>query len=194
MSLVKGGRDLMYYPCQLEHRVILAPVSRLHLRDDILCVRVGARLTRRSRTFAVLTCVCCGERASEAPQSGRDPSLHICIQEVDIHCYSWPLNLNITLMSNTRVQCDNNNTKKLLEIEKEIAREVAVGDYVINTTWENLQVAMHKSVCWTERTAYWFVLCDLQIFSGKVYHPEPPHAQSPFLFPKVFGINLGKAI
>ena len=34
------------------------------------------------------------------------------------------------------------------------------------------------------------MLCDLQIFSGKVYHPEPPHAQSLFLFPIVFGINL----
>ena len=26
-------------------------------------------------------------------------------------------------------------------------------------------------------------------FSGKVYHPEPPHAQYLFLFPIVFGIN-----
>ena len=34
------------------------------------------------------------------------------------------------------------------------------------------------------------MLCDLQIFSGKVYHPEPPHAQSLFLFPIVFGINI----
>ena len=34
------------------------------------------------------------------------------------------------------------------------------------------------------------MLCDLEIFSGKVYHPEPPHAQSLFLFPIVFGINL----
>ena len=28
------------------------------------------------------------------------------------------------------------------------------------------------------------------MFSGKVYHPEPPHAQSLFLFPIVFGINI----
>ena len=34
------------------------------------------------------------------------------------------------------------------------------------------------------------MLCDLYIFSGKVYHPDPPHAQSLFLFPIVFGINL----
>ena len=34
------------------------------------------------------------------------------------------------------------------------------------------------------------MLCDLQIFSCKVYHPEPPHAQSLFLFPIVFGIIL----
>ena len=36
------------------------------------------------------------------------------------------------------------------------------------------------------------MLCNLQIFSGKVYHPEPPHAQSLFLFPIVFGINYRK--
>ena len=42
-------------------------------------------------------------------------------------------------------------------------------------------------------SADWFVLCDLQIFSGKVYHrdPEQPHAQSLFLFPIVFGIKAG---
>ena len=34
------------------------------------------------------------------------------------------------------------------------------------------------------------MLYDLQIFFGKVSHPEPPHAQSLFLFPIVFGINL----
>ena len=47
---------------------------------------------------------------------------------------------------------------------------------VINLTWENLQIAQRKSVRWTERTPSWFVLCDLKIFLGKVYHPEPPHA------------------
>ena len=37
-----------------------------------------------------------------------------------------------------------------------------------------------------------FLICALRSvdFSGKVYHPEPPHAQSLFLFPIVFGINL----
>ena len=34
------------------------------------------------------------------------------------------------------------------------------------------------------------MLCDLQIFSDKVNHPEPPHAQSLYLFPIVFGINF----
>ena len=32
---------------------------------------------------------------------------------------------------------------------------------VINLTWENLQIAKHKSVRWAERTPSWFVLCDL---------------------------------
>ena len=40
------------------------------------------------------------------------------------------------------------------------------------------------------RTLYWFVLCILQIFSGCVCHLEQLHAQSPFLFPIVFSINL----
>ena len=37
---------------------------------------------------------------------------------------------------------------------------------------------------------YWFVLCNLQIFSGCVCHLEQLHAQSPFLFPIIFSINL----
>ena len=42
----------------------------------------------------------------------------------------------------------------------------------INTTWENLQIEKHKSVRWAERTPSWFVLFDLQIFSGGVYSPS----------------------
>ena len=34
------------------------------------------------------------------------------------------------------------------------------------------------------------MLCNLQIFSGCVCHLEQHHAQSPFLFPIVFSINL----
>ena len=34
------------------------------------------------------------------------------------------------------------------------------------------------------------MLCNLQIFSGWVCHLEQHHAQSPFLFPIVFSINL----
>ena len=60
---------------------------------------------------------------------------------------------------------------------------------VTNTTWDNLQIATHKSVSFTLHM-YWFVLCNLQIISGCVCHLEQLHAQSPFLFPIVFGINL----
>ena len=42
----------------------------------------------------------------------------------------------------------------------------------INTTWENLQIEKHKSVRWAERTPSWFVLFDLQIFSGGIYSPS----------------------
>ena len=64
---------------------------------------------------------------------------------------------------------------------------------LINLTGENLQIAKHKSGRRSFSSADWFVLCDLQIFSGKVYHPEPPHAQSLFLFPIVYGINFHSA-
>ena len=40
------------------------------------------------------------------------------------------------------------------------------------------------------RKLYWYVLCILLIFSGCVCHLEQLHAQSHFLFPVVFGINM----
>ena len=42
----------------------------------------------------------------------------------------------------------------------------------INTTWVNLQIEKHKSVRWAERTPSWFVLFDLQVYSGGVYSPS----------------------
>ena len=39
----------------------------------------------------------------------------------------------------------------------------------INTTWENLQIEKHKSGRRSFRSPNWFVLFDLQIFSGGVY-------------------------
>ena len=42
----------------------------------------------------------------------------------------------------------------------------------INTTRKNLQVEKHKSVRSVKRTPSWFVLFDLQIFSGGVYPPS----------------------
>ena len=42
----------------------------------------------------------------------------------------------------------------------------------INTTWENLQIEKHKSGRRSFRSPNWFVLFDLQIFSGGVYPPS----------------------
>ena len=55
-----------------------------------------------------------------------------------------------------------------------------------------------EKICKSQRTNqynvrsewHWFVRCDLQIFSGCVCHLEQLHAQSPFLFPIVFSINM----
>ena len=42
----------------------------------------------------------------------------------------------------------------------------------INTTWENLQIEKHKSGRRSFRSLDWFVLFDLQLFSGGVYPPS----------------------
>ena len=61
----------------------------------------------------------------------------------------------------------------------------------INTTWEHLQIEKHKSVQWAERTPTWFRCFSICRFSQVVFIPRvQPHAQSLFLFPIVFGINL----
>ena len=57
-----------------------------------------------------------------------------------------------------------------MEIEK---RDCAWGcARRINTTWENLQIEKHKSRRRSFRPPDWFVLFDLQIFSGGVYPPS----------------------
>ena len=40
--------------------------------------------------------------------------------------------------------------------------------------------------CHSLCTLYWFVLCNLHIFSGCACHLEQLHAQSPFLFPMIY--------
>ena len=74
-----------------------------------------------------------------------------------------------------------------MEIEKEIVREVARGDKP--WLWKS---ADRKAQIRKAFVQFSGLICafDLQIFSGKVYHPEPPHAQPLFLFPIVFGINI----
>ena len=55
---------------------------------------------------------------------------------------------------------------------------------------EKICKSQRTNQCHSLRTFYWFVLCNLQIFSGCVCPLEQLHAQSPFLFPIVFIINL----
>ena len=57
--------------------------------------------------------------------------------------------------------------------------------YLRKSTYRKVQIS---PLNWTNA----FLICALRCvdFSGKVYHPKPPHAQSLFLFPIVFGINL----
>ena len=55
---------------------------------------------------------------------------------------------------------------------------------------EEICKSQRTNQCHSLRTLYWFVLCNLQIFSGSACHLEQLHAQSPFLFPIIFGINL----
>ena len=52
---------------------------------------------------------------------------------------------------------------------------------------EKICKSQRTNQCHSLRTLYWFVLCNLQIFSSCVCHLEQLHAQSPFLSPIVFG-------
>ena len=65
---------------------------------------------------------------------------------------------------------------------------------VVRADKHNLRNSANRNVqiseCHSLRTLHWFVLCNLQIFSGCVCQLEQLHAQSPLLFPIVFSINL----
>ena len=60
----------------------------------------------------------------------------------------------------------------------------------INTTWEYLQIEKHKSVRWAEWTPSWFVLFDLQIFSGGVYPLSTTSRTIPFSISNSFWYKL----
>ena len=62
----------------------------------------------------------------------------------------------------------------------------------INTTWENLQIEKHKSGRRSFRSPDWFVLFDLQIFSGGVYPPSATSRTISFSFPIVFFSQASK--
>ena len=79
------------------------------------------------------------------------------------------------------------NTKKLLEIEKEIVREVVRGDKHNLRKSANCKAQISR-MCGVNDTD--LCVADLQIFSGCVCPLEQLHAQSPFLFPIVFSINI----
>ena len=57
----------------------------------------------------------------------------------------------------------------------------------INTTWENLQIEKHKSGRRSFRSPDWFVLFDLQIFSGGVYSPSATSRTISFSISNSFG-------
>ena len=64
----------------------------------------------------------------------------------------------------------------------------------INTTWENLQFVKHKSGRRSFRSPNWFVLSICRFSQVVFIPPAQPHAQSLFLFPIVFGINMYMAV
>ena len=55
---------------------------------------------------------------------------------------------------------------------------------------EKICHSQRTNQCHSLCTLYWFLLCNFQIFTGCACHLELLHAQTPFLFPIVFGIKL----
>ena len=67
----------------------------------------------------------------------------------------------------------------------------------INTTWENLQIEKlenHKSGRRSFRSPNWFVLFDLQIFSGGVYTPSATSRTISFSFSNSFLVSIGRSV
>ena len=75
-----------------------------------------------------------------------------------------------------RSSFSSKKSKKWIKLPKTIGnrkRDCAWGcAWGINTTWENLQIEKHKSGRRSFRSPNWFVLFDLQIFSGGVHSPS----------------------
>ena len=78
---------------------------------------------------------------------------------------------------------ESNEYQKLLEIEKEIVREVALGGYKHHP--RKSEIANHKSGRRSFRSPDWFELCDLQIFSGGVYPPSATSRTISFSFSNI---------
>ena len=99
-------------------------------------------------------------------------------------------NLRLTRSSARRKNRKNesNYYQKLLEIEKEIVREVAFGGWTPPEKICRSKSTNQEGVRSAHRTDLCFSICR---FSQVVFIPQAqPHAQSLFLFPIVFGINL----
>ena len=115
-------------------------------RCSIRCISTVCVLDFKFRHDIVTWCCC----------ARRDPDVLCCIL--------------LYLSLDTRSLCIRILIPKTIGNRK---RDCAWGcAWGINTTWENLQIEKHKSVRWAERTPSWFVLFDLQIFSGGVYSPS----------------------
>ena len=67
-------------------------------------------------------------------------------------------------------------------------REVALGKYTPPEKTCRSKSTNH--VRWAERTPSWFVLFDLQVFSGGVYFPSATSRTISFAISNSFGINL----
>ena len=112
------------------------------------------------------------------------------------------MNLSLTTLNLTLCPCERistwappcfwpicirsiNSKIPLLKLEKEVMSEAAFDDP--EEICRSRSQSTNQSVEWARYCMK--LLCDLQIFSGSIYHPATqPHAQSLFLFPIVFGI------
>ena len=115
------------------------------------------------------------------PWSGVFMVVSFCLM---IDCnWSWNVKQQNPLVCSSWVHSSNRNI--IPKNEKELCVKLFE---VTNTTWENLHITTHKSVS----TSYIVLICacNLRIFSGFVCHLEQLHAQSPFLFPIVFGVTF----
>ena len=126
---------------------------------------INGRRAPHQHTALSWYCMCLHQRlhCTDEVQKGRNSVRHRCLQfdnSIRPDLISFKLAESFVSVCSEHLQQQGLLAFFLFQVDEK-KRSCVRWLGVINLTWENLQIAKHKSVSWTERTPSWFVLSDL---------------------------------